>query len=484
MTKKHPKSKSKTIIALILFLVVVLRLPSLFEPNCYADEDIYLTLGQGLRKGLVFYRDIHDNKPPLLYIFAAIAGNVPIFRLILLFWNLINVYLIWLISQKFFKKSWPGLASTFLFALFSSIPLTEGNMANGEIFMIMPTTAALLLLLTSSKFFLTGLFFSLAFLFKVPVIFEFFVIVFWLAFYQQKTLLGGIKKIFSAPVLLLTAGFSLPIVATIAGYYSVGAGPSYVKAALLQNVGYLSSWEGSTRPIYQSQFFIRTIILVVLVLSFYLLRHRLGKKFGLIALWFSAALFGALLSGRPYPHYLIQILPPAVFLLVWPFTQKAKKPYFFSSAILIILTTFSLYYYKFWHYPTISYYQNFIQYQLGKIDKETYYRFWGETTVTNHQIANYIKDNTRPDQKIFVWGTQPAIYAISDRLPVGKYTVAYHVVDFRAHHQTMDSLISQPPPFIIYFPQAPSFPRLDQFINLNYSVDRLFSSAIIFRLNQ
>lgn len=484
MVKKHPKSKSKIIIVLILLFVVVLRIPSLFEPNCYADEDIYLTLGQGLRKGLVFYRDIHDNKPPLLYILAAIAGSVPAFRLMLLLWNLINVYLVWLISKKLFKKFWPRIIPVFLFALFSSIPLTEGNMANGEIFMIMPTTAAVLLLLSSSKFFLSGLFFSLAFLFKVPVIFEFFVIVFWLAFYQQKTILGGIKKIFSVPLLLLVAGFSLPIVATIIAYYSAGAGPSYVKAALLQNVGYLSSWEGSAKPLYQSQFFIRTVILSTLVLFFYLFRRRLGKNFGLIVLWFSAALFGALLSGRPYPHYMVQVLPPAVFLLIWPFTQKNKKPFFFSSITLIILTTFSLYYYKFWHYPTISYYQNFIQYRLGKIDKETYYRFWGDSTVINHQIADYIKDNTTSDQRIFVWGTQPAIYAISDRLPVGKYTVAYHVVDFRAHDQTISSLTAQPPPFIVYFPHAPSFPRLDQFINLNYSVDRLFSSAIIFQLNQ
>ena len=476
--------KNKVTLIILALLVILLRLPSLFEPNRYADEDIYLTLGQGLKRGLVFYRDIHDNKPPLLYVFAAIAGNVPVFRLILLFWNLINVYFIWLISQKLFKKSWPCLISTFLFALFSSLPLTEGNIANGEIFMIMPTTAAVLLLLTSSKFFLAGLFFSLAFLFKVPVIFEFLVIVFWLTFYQHKTILEGIKKIFSFPVLLLVVGFSLPIIITIITYYSVGAGPSYVKAALLQNVGYLSSWEGAAKPLYQSQFFIRTMVLSLLVLSFYLLRRHLGKKFGLIVLWFSAALFGALLSGRPYPHYFIQILPPAVFLLVLPFTKKAKKSYFFSSALLITLTVFSLYYYKFWHYPTISYYKNFIQYQLGKIDQETYYRFWGDSVITNYQIANYIKTNTTPDQKIFVWGTQPAIYAISHRLPVGKYTVAYHVSDFHAHDQTLDSLISQPPPFIVYFPQAPPFDRLDQFINLNYSVDRAFSSAIIFRLNQ
>ena len=35
----------------VFLVVVVLRIPSLFEPYSYGDEGIYLVLGQGLRKG-------------------------------------------------------------------------------------------------------------------------------------------------------------------------------------------------------------------------------------------------------------------------------------------------------------------------------------------------------------------------------------------------------------------------------------------------
>ncbi len=52
---------------IIILLMILLRIPSLFEPYWYGDEGIYLTLGQAIRKGLLLYRDIHDNKPPLLY---------------------------------------------------------------------------------------------------------------------------------------------------------------------------------------------------------------------------------------------------------------------------------------------------------------------------------------------------------------------------------------------------------------------------------
>lgn len=51
-------------LCVLMALVVILRVPSFFEPYNYGDEMIYLTLGQGMRQGLTLYKDIHDNKPP------------------------------------------------------------------------------------------------------------------------------------------------------------------------------------------------------------------------------------------------------------------------------------------------------------------------------------------------------------------------------------------------------------------------------------
>ena len=42
------------ILLIILCAVALLRLPGLFEPSRYADEDIYLTIGQGLARGGCF----------------------------------------------------------------------------------------------------------------------------------------------------------------------------------------------------------------------------------------------------------------------------------------------------------------------------------------------------------------------------------------------------------------------------------------------
>ena len=62
-------------ILIILGVVVFLRVPSLFEPYWYGDEGIYLTIGRAMRSGMELYREVHDNKPPLLYVVAAIASG-------------------------------------------------------------------------------------------------------------------------------------------------------------------------------------------------------------------------------------------------------------------------------------------------------------------------------------------------------------------------------------------------------------------------
>ncbi len=93
-------SKHYLIFALILFSIFLFRLPSLYEPFWYGDEGIYLVLGQAVRKGLVLYRDIHDNKPPLLYWLAAVSENLFWFKFILLQFSDIPILLQNLILQS------------------------------------------------------------------------------------------------------------------------------------------------------------------------------------------------------------------------------------------------------------------------------------------------------------------------------------------------------------------------------------------------
>ena len=49
------KIHAPTWLVILFAIVLILRIPSFFEPFSYGDEMIYLALGEGLRQGMVFY---------------------------------------------------------------------------------------------------------------------------------------------------------------------------------------------------------------------------------------------------------------------------------------------------------------------------------------------------------------------------------------------------------------------------------------------
>ena len=100
----------------LCFLFVVLRFPSLFEPNWYGDEGIYQSIGFGLRTGRQFYTGVWDNKPPLLFVIYAFAyGDQYLARLFSLIFGLGAVIAFYSISKKIFVKKSLSLATSLFF---------------------------------------------------------------------------------------------------------------------------------------------------------------------------------------------------------------------------------------------------------------------------------------------------------------------------------------------------------------------------------
>lgn len=462
------KKRLLWVLGLAAVVIVVLRIPSLFEPYSYADEGIYLVLGQAFKKGLVFYKDIHDNKPPLLYITAGLAGNLQNLRAILLLWNLVNLWLVWLIAKKIFQdRFWPVLASALLFALLSSLTLFEGNIANGEIFMIMPMTAAVLLVL-KERFFLAGALAAVGFLFKVPVGFE------WLGL--MLFLLWQGKDVWRRWGWML-AGFLLPNLLVGGYYWRVGAGGRYINAALLQNMPYLTSWGGGGGPpvngLWQSGLVQRGLVLLVLTGLVFVWRRKLDKKVALLGLWLVFGLYGALLSERPYPHYMMEVVPALSLMFGLVLEKELVKK--LAAAMGVILVIASFYFYDFWRYPVVEYYKNFYHSRQ---------RYWGEEALIDQQTAAYIKSVTQTQDRIYVWGTAPGIYYLSGRLPVGRYTVAYHVADFDGFAETMAALRQGEPQVIVKLKsERIEFFELDDYVSQEYQlVEVIGDREIYFRL--
>ncbi|KKR44928.1 MAG: hypothetical protein UU51_C0002G0014 [Microgenomates group bacterium GW2011_GWC1_41_20] len=472
-----------TWLLVILSLVFILRVPSFFEPYYYGDEMIYMTLGQGVNQGMTLYQDVHDNKPPLLYLTAALSGNLFWFKVILTFWSLITIFLFYKLTKVILNGNEKAQKlSTLIFALLTTLPLLEGLTINSELFMIFFTITAFLILLkggpTPGKVYLSGVLLGLGALFKIPAAFDAPIIVlYWIITDGFKNWRNILKNTF-----ILGLGFVSPIIITMVWYFFKGALPEYIKAAFMQNVGYLSSFRpGDVQKSFivrNAPLLIRGLVVLIGSSVLFIFRRKLSKNFVLLTLWILLTLFAITLSERPYPHYLIQAVAPVSILLSILFAEKSIEQ---SLAVFpLALFLFVPVYYKFWVYPTTSYYAQFINFVTQKTTKEEYFDGFSSTTNRNYKIAEFLSKSSNQKDRVFMWSPDSAaVYALSKRLPPIKYVADYHINDYSSKEIEAKNIASTLPKFIILSSSYP-FPELGQLLKSSYLLVNQIEDANIY----
>lgn len=483
-------------IIIILLLVALLKIPNLLEPYWYGDEGIYLTLGLAVRNGLTLYKDIHDNKPPLLYLVAAVTQTQFWFKFSMLAFHLATLIALYRLALLLFPKS--SRAAPVTSALFAVLViLFEGNIANGEIFMVLPIVCGMWLfwILHNSKkpprhatlkYGFVGVCLALGFLFKVPAVFDFIGILSFVILLASKNIRETFRQLFSKKIMALIIGFLIPIAGSIAYYSLRGALAPYLYSALLQNVGYLGSWSTGSHEsggLLKSGLFLRGLVLIgsLFVVWIGSLRHKLSLEFRFMAAWFLFSLFGALLSGRPYPHYLIEPAAPFALLFVYFFYER-KQAARIATMFVGSLSIISYLYIHFWFYPILPYYQNFLSWAAKRQSTDSYFAYFGNTKRT-YELAKFIALNTDPKDRLFIWGDEPYIYALSNRLPAGRYTVAYHVTDFNGYEETIKAIEKERPKIIVIMDnETRPFPQLTALLSETYTKTYSVDGASMYKL--
>lgn len=472
----------KKIIPLPLFFilvgVVLLRIPNLFEPYWYGDEGIYLTVGEGIKHGLVLYKEIFDHKPPFIYLLAAISGSLFWFKLILLLWQTITVILFWKFTAIFVSNSSINnkdnnkaiILSTIFFSLFTTLPILEGNIVNAELLMMLPIILGLSLVFKRQEHMISifwgGIIFSFAILLKIPSIFEVGALIsYWLmtSFGNKKAFISSLKKTF-----LLLIGILIPIFITIIYFYTKGALSEYLQAGLLQNLDYIKTWQ--TQPIkgnFHEGLIFRSEVVALVFMLIFTLKKYFDKTTLFVSIWFLLSIYASLLSGRPYPHYLIQTIAPLSLILIT--LVFAKEKYRFLTVPFLIIFSSAIVFYKFSHYQTLPYYQNFISFILKQQSWESYLVNFDQRTPRTYKLAKYLVEHTQSQERIFIWGTEPELYALSRRLPPVKFTTSFHIVDFSGQKETLESLYKTPPSYILrVLSEKRILDGLDKFIQSAY----------------
>src|SRR3989344_6687241 len=225
--------KHYLLLASILFLTFILRFPSLFEPFWYGDEGIFAAVARNLNFGGILYQTAWDNKPPVIYItYAAIfkTFGVSMFwlRLITIIVVLSTSALIYEIAKGIFSEK-RALVATLIFGTLTSLRLIEGNLSLTEIFMILPISLAMFVVILRKfdyiSLFFAGILFAVASLYKQVGAFEAAALGIFL-FLTAKNFFEFVKK-----GLVLTLGFVIPFGVSVLYFAPKNLVGDYVFAA-------------------------------------------------------------------------------------------------------------------------------------------------------------------------------------------------------------------------------------------------------------
>jgi hypothetical protein len=476
-----------SVLALVL-IFFLLRLPSIIEPYWYGDEGIYHVIGQAMHNGQLLYRDIWDNKPPLLYsIYAYANGDQMLVRFISLIVGFFSVVTFYLLSIKLFSSERISFVTTLIYVLLFATPILEGNIANAENFILLPILFSAWFVVRFAfdphrskenkksgalPLLAAGFLIGTAFLFKIVAIFDLAAFALFLLLHELNNFSYSTLKKTLIPIFSLVFGFLIPFSAAAIYFAMQGILIDYLQGAFAGNVDYVG-FENSLFGIPQGLLLIKILSLVIALLLIVVKRKSFSKVSLFITLWTIFALFNANFSGRPYTHYLLVMLPSFCLLIGLALSKKSllhAKAEWITIAVITLVTLFTFPTYGIG--KTFAYYQTTIQFLNGNTDVRSYYSFFDSKTPRDYAIASFLSQNTDSPDKVFIWGDSAQIYTLSDKLPPYKYTVSYHVKTSEALiKETQEAINEAKPKYIVVLPESQPLPFSVPLYIIRFNVD-------------
>jgi len=422
----------------ILIALILPRLTTFLIPIWSIDEALYAVMGQEILNGSLPYQDTMDHKPPLLFYYFALIfwiggeGNMFLAHLVqlgvvaLVCWTLFKIGT--LLGDR--KIGW---WAALFYAIFSAAGIPSDFLAvNAEFLMVLPLSLAVLLLFSSDqkfslwKDFLGGVSLGIAFLFKYQAGINLFLTLLYLGILcpillaKDPTLFKAHKGRrmghFVCRSILYMVGFSVPIIFLLFYFWSKGIlaefyfwGWAYNFSYINQGVSYLS-WD-----YYFLKFLGRTSLIALggflvwflgIKQGFHTLRSFAKSLKGhgphdsllllFCVLWFLISFIPVSMGGRFFWHYFIQLIPPLCLLAAMQankfWNHKRYRPVLIFFSLLPLLI--------------------FMPKSTSKIwEKKKNFEIVGE----------YVRKNSNPEDRIFIWGFWPRAYYFSKRRPASRF---------------------------------------------------------------
>lgn len=524
--------KALFVLLVICILVVVLRI-SMFDFPLDYDVGGHLFYGMEVAKN-GFYSILQEIRPVgILTIFAIIyrffgSSAVAVQAIGAFFWT-ISAILVYGIARMLFRSGKTAILSSLFFVLFSASRSMQGEMANLEAFFLPFCLLAIFLYFLFKEkrkylfLYLSGFFFGIGFVIKQTAGFDFAAMVIY-NFFVIFPFARGIKnkeklKRFFFENSLLLLGFITPMLFYLIYFFIIGKMSEFLNfqfISIFNNTkGYvvygsaLKNFWNSFVPIFAKTGFF-WILSILGMLCFFKSKGNTETNF--LFIWLTVNLVGIYYLWWFFLHHFLQLIPPLSIFSgnfvseILRINYRKINSRYKNTVIFIVLIVFLSFYLK----NNFRFYPDFIRKSLGKISRKEYLARVGFEVGINgwlpfYDTADYLKQKGEKQEKMFIWGTIPAVYAFSDLtpasffinkqslLPVELRTTAYKnwAIDFESNRKRLiNELVISLPKYIIIevepkkiFDEMLSFPELSRLVFENYFFEKQIGYNLIYKRN-
>jgi len=453
-------------VILLCAIPVLLYLPFLGTPF-ERDEGVYATIAQGVLDGKVPYRDLFDNKPPLVYAwysasFLLFGESVIAPRLLASLCLSATALAVYHQARLVLPKGAASIAAI-LFAISTGLPWVALH-ANTEAYMLLPLMSSLMFFTLGMKdgrlrwFFIAGLFAGLAIMTKQVAMWNLLALAMVALVWHRRTAETHWRAI--APTFWLFAGTLLSLGVVALPFALTGALDDFLYANLSYNwvyVGFLSMADRVANAGYGMLFFCvvaAPFVAGALAGLFVIWKRRGSVTDYVLLLWALASAIGVASGGRFFPHYFLQLMPSLAVLtgilvydrFVNDREHVVSKPAWIAATFLIVLSIGT---------TTVIYLAPRAAEQGVGVESVYHQKEWEESS---QELGLYIKERTAPDDVIFNYGRESQLYFYADRQPAIPYFYDW-VLQFDAVpiEEVLAELEVTRPVYIVDSAQAPLF---------------------------
>jgi len=452
-------------LALLCLLPIVLYLPVLDTPF-ERDEGTYATIAQGLLDGKIPYRDLFDNKPPLVYgwyafSFLLFGENVMAPRIVAAVLLSLTALALFAQARMVFGRGVAYIA-TVVFVTATGLPFVALH-ANTEAYMLLPLVASLTAFTLGMRsgrlgwFLLAGVLSGVAIMTKQVAVWNLLALAIVAVFWRWRSPDAVVSR--PAPLCFLLAGAGTAVALIATPFFAVGALGDLVYANVSYNWLYVRFLTLGERllDLAAGMAFISALAAPLIAGSLLglavVLRARRPAAYYLFVAWAAASAVGVATGGRFFPHYFLHLVPAmavlTAMLLYERFRDRLAHPpgrALIAAGVALALVALAT--------------NGAMRLAPWRTEQRVAPNVFEQKRWewSSRDLGAYIAERTDPDDTIFNLGREPQIYFYADRRPAVQYFYDWaYQYDERTLAVTVDALRREKPVYIIDSIQPPLF---------------------------